>query len=59
MFGLGFRELLLILALVLLLVGAKQLPKLGSGLGGMIQGFRKANRSDDPEPPTTRKADEA
>ena len=42
MFGLGFGELLVILAIVLLLFGPKRLRTLGSDLGSAIKGFRKA-----------------
>ena len=42
MFGLGVSELLIILAIVVLIFGAKRLPQLGAGFGGMLHGFRKA-----------------
>ncbi len=38
----GLPELLLILAIVLLLVGAKRLPKLGRALGESIREFQQA-----------------
>ncbi len=40
MFGLSVWELLIILAVVMLLFGARRLPELGSGLGKAIRGFR-------------------
>jgi sec-independent protein translocase protein TatA len=40
MFGLGPLELLAILAIVVLLFGARRLPEIGSGLGKAIKGFR-------------------
>ena len=40
--GIGFRELLIILVIALVLFGAKRLRTLGTDLGGAIKGFRKA-----------------
>ncbi|HLS81675.1 MAG TPA: twin-arginine translocase TatA/TatE family subunit [Steroidobacter sp.] len=40
--GIGFKELLIILAIALLIFGAKRLRTLGSDLGGAVKGFRKA-----------------
>jgi TatA/E family protein of Tat protein translocase len=42
MFGLGFGELFIILAIALLFLGPKKLPDLASGLGKAIRSFRKA-----------------
>ena len=41
MFGLGGTETVIILALGLVLFGAKRLPELGKGLGGGIREFKK------------------
>jgi sec-independent protein translocase protein TatA len=41
MFGLGATELLIILAIVVLLFGARRLPEIGSGLGKAIRGFKE------------------
>ncbi len=41
MFGIGVQELLIILAIVLVLFGAKNLPLLGSNLGLAISNFKK------------------
>ncbi len=40
-FGLGVPELILILLVVLLIFGPKNLPKLGSALGKTIKGLRE------------------
>ena len=43
MFGsLGFTELILILAIVLIIFGAGKLPQLGEGVGKAIKGFKKS-----------------
>ena len=42
MFGLGGSEVILILAVVLILFGAKKLPELAKGLGQGIREFKKA-----------------
>jgi sec-independent protein translocase protein TatA len=42
--GLGGMEVVLILAIVLLLFGAKKLPELAKGLGTGIKEFKKATR---------------
>lgn len=41
MFGLGATELIIILAIVVLLFGARRLPEIGSGLGRAIRGFKE------------------
>jgi sec-independent protein translocase protein TatA len=46
--GIGFRELLIILAIALVLFGAKKLKNIGSDLGGAMRGFKKAmNEGED------------
>jgi len=50
MFGLRVPELLLLLALAVLLFGAKRLPALGAGVGDAIRGFRRAVRGADEAP---------
>jgi sec-independent protein translocase protein TatA len=48
MFGnLGMGELLIILAIVVLLFGARKLPDIGRGLGEAIRGFRSGLKSDE------------
>ncbi len=44
LFNLGGGEIILILALVLILFGAKKLPELARGLGQGIREFKKATR---------------
>jgi len=54
MTGLGMRELLIILLVVLVIFGAKRLRTIGSDLGSAIRGFKTAvNSSDEPgaQPP--------
>ena len=41
MFGIGVQELLIILAIVLLIFGAKNLPILGSNIGRAISNFKR------------------
>ena len=47
-FGIGIAELVLVLAVILLLFGAKRLPELASGLGLGIRGFKRALHEGDP-----------
>jgi len=42
-------ELLVILAIVVLLFGAKKIPELAKGLGSGIKNFKKAMREDEEE----------
>ena len=64
--GLGFPELLVILAVVLIIFGPGKLPALGSGLGSALRNFRKAVNQPDaidvtpkPEPPPRSPSDQA
>jgi len=47
MFGIGMTELIVILAIVLLLFGAKRLPEVARALGRAIKEFNKASSADD------------
>ncbi len=47
--GFGFKELLIILLIVLVLFGAKRLRNLGSDLGSAIRGFRSSLREGEEE----------
>lgn len=42
MFGFGFQELIIILAIVILVFGATRLPELGRGFGQAIKNFKKS-----------------
>lgn len=43
----GWRELLILLVIVLLIFGAKRLRNIGEDLGGAVKGFKKGMK--DPE----------
>ena len=45
MFGLGTQELVIILAIVFLIFGARRLPEIGSGLGKAIKNFKGGVKS--------------
>ncbi len=45
--GISIWQLLIILAIVLVLFGAKRLRGIGSDLGGAIKGFRQAMKEED------------
>jgi len=47
--GIGFRELLVILVIVLVVFGAKKLKNLGPDLGSAIRGFKKSMNEGDSE----------
>jgi sec-independent protein translocase protein TatA len=47
--GIGFRELLIILAIALLIFGAKKLRNIGSDLGAAVRGFKKSMSEGDTE----------
>ena len=42
--GIGFKEILLILLIVLILFGGKKLPDLARGLGAAFREFKKATK---------------
>ncbi|MGY0505717.1 twin-arginine translocase TatA/TatE family subunit [Luteimonas sp. e5] len=46
----GWRELLILLVIVLLVFGAKRLRNIGEDLGGAVKGFKKGMRDPDDEP---------
>jgi len=47
MFGLGMQELIIILVIVIVLFGAKNLPQIGKGIGEAIRNFKKATNEPD------------
>ena len=49
MFGFGWMELLVVLAIVLVVFGAGKLPQLGEGLGKAIKGFKKSVHEPEPQ----------
>ena len=49
MFGVGVWELLIVLAIVVVLFGAKRLPLIGERLGGIITNFKKATKKNKEE----------
>jgi sec-independent protein translocase protein TatA len=49
MMGISIRQLLIILAIVLVLFGAKRLRNVGSDLGGAIKGFKSAMKEGEEE----------
>lgn len=55
--GMGVPELLIILVVVLLIFGPKNLPKLGNAIGKGIKSLRKGMEDGDEE--TTKKAEAA
>jgi len=48
--GISIWQLLIVLAIVLVLFGAKRMRGLGSDLGGAIKGFKQAMRDNIPVP---------
>jgi sec-independent protein translocase protein TatA len=56
-FGIGTTELMIILAIVVVLFGARRLPELGSGVGKAIRNF-KSGLSGKDEVDVTPKKDE-
>jgi len=57
-FGLGASELLIILAIVVVLFGARRLPEIGSGLGKAIKNFKTGISGKDEIDVTPTKPDE-
>ena len=50
--GLGWKELLVVLIIVLLVFGTKRLKNIGSDLGEAVKGFKKGVKADDGKPGT-------
>jgi sec-independent protein translocase protein TatA len=51
--GIGWRELVIVLVIVLLVFGTKRLKNVGSDLGEAVRGFKKGLNGDDVPPPAT------
>ena len=49
LFGMGPGELMLLLAVLILLFGAKKLPELAKGLGKSVTEFKKASKESEEE----------
>lgn len=49
--NIGWGELLIVLAVVLLLFGAKRLPELAQSLGNSIKIFKQSLKEETPESP--------
>jgi sec-independent protein translocase protein TatA len=49
--GIGMRELIIILLVVLLVFGAKKLRTIGSDLGAAVRGFKKSMSDGEAEEP--------
>ena len=47
--GIGMRELIIILLVVLVVFGTKKLRSIGSDLGGAVKGFKSAMREGEAE----------
>ena len=54
MFGLGVKELMLILVIAMFFFGGKKLPEIAKGLGKGIREFKRASEggADDEDEPT-------
>ena len=55
--GIGWKELLIILVIVLLVFGTKRVKNIGADLGEAVKGFKKGMNDDDAKPDVTRSAD--
>lgn len=53
----GWRELLIILVIVLLVFGTKRLKNIGADLGDAVKGFKKGLNGDEESKPDAGKSD--
>lgn len=56
--GMGMPELLIILVVILLIFGPKNLPKLGSAMGKTVKNLREGMMSDENKPEVEEAVDE-
>ena len=49
--GFGWRELVIVLVIVLLVFGTKKLKNMGGDLGDAVRGFKKGLNGDEGAPP--------
>jgi len=57
-FGIGTTELLILLAIIIVIFGARRLPELGSGLGKAIKNFKRGVSEKDEIDITSEKKEE-
>jgi len=50
MFGIGMKEIIVILLIVVIIFGYKKLPEIGQALGKAINGFKKTVVDDENTP---------
>ena len=58
MFGLGPTELMIVLAIIVLLFGARKIPELMSGMGKGVKEFKKGIADAEKEPTSSNKIEE-
>ena len=58
MMGLGWMEIGIIAALIVLLFGTTKLPKLGGAIGESIKNFKKGVKDDTPQLTDDKKKDD-
>jgi sec-independent protein translocase protein TatA len=52
--GIGWRELVIVLVIVLLVFGTKKLKNVGTDLGDAVRGFKKGLNGDEGAPPVAK-----
>ena len=57
--GIGWRELVIVLVIVLVVFGTRKLRNVGSDLGEAVKGFKKGMRDDDAPRPDAERRDQA